>query len=143
MERLRRRVTTSRKIFIDSKISLVHGDLVFHNLLTDKEKISGVLDWERALFGDPDFDIFRLMNFKLSASAYKDTGNDGKNETGYLSLLLSKIKSSGLIDDIEIFDQKYQIAKASYYLNALYWDAKSNDPQKNIQNTLKEIEKFC
>lgn len=131
--------SSGRDLFSHSEKTLVHGDLIFHNLLTDGNILTGVIDWERALFGDPDYDIFRLMNFKLSARAYKEEGQDSEDETGYLGMLLEEIRNSDLIQNKEIFAKKYEVAEASYYLNALYWDATSNDPQKNIQETLREI----
>lgn len=132
----------SKKLFADSQVSLVHGDLIFHNLLTDGKNLTGVLDWERSLMGDPDYDIFRLMNFKLSAKAYMDVGKDENNETGYLKMLLFDIESSELIKNKKTFRKKYEIARASYYLNALYWDIKSENPYANVQNTLKEIQNY-
>lgn len=36
---------------------LLHGDLGHHNIVTDGEQITAVLDWEDALCGDPIFDI--------------------------------------------------------------------------------------
>jgi hygromycin-B 4-O-kinase len=36
---------------------LLHGDFGSNNVLTDSAKITGVLDWDCALFGDPLFDV--------------------------------------------------------------------------------------
>ena len=36
---------------------LVHGDFGSNNVLTDGKKITGVLDWDCALYGDPLFDV--------------------------------------------------------------------------------------
>jgi hygromycin-B 4-O-kinase len=36
---------------------LVHGDFGFNNALSDGKKITGVIDWEQSLFGDPLFDV--------------------------------------------------------------------------------------
>jgi len=36
---------------------LVHGDFGSNNVLTDGQKITGVLDWDCALYGDPLFDV--------------------------------------------------------------------------------------
>jgi len=35
---------------------LLHGDLHFDNLLSDGERITGVIDWGNALYGDPLYD---------------------------------------------------------------------------------------
>jgi aminoglycoside phosphotransferase (APT) family kinase protein len=127
-------------LFKNSEKTLVHGDLIFHNLLTDQKTLTGLIDWEYAMWGDPDYDIFRLMNFKISAKAYQAEGQDEDNEVGYLDMLLEKIQSSGVIKDKINFKQKYEIARASYYLNALFWDAQSKNPQENIKETLNEVE---
>ena len=129
----------AKKVFLGANKTLVHGDLIFHNLLTDGKTLTGTVDWERALFGDPDYDIFRLMNFELDAKFYKEEGQDSEDETGYLKMLLEEIRKSDLIQNNEIFAKKYEVAKASYYLNGLYWDARSETPQKNIEETLREI----
>lgn len=40
---------------------LVHGDFGSNNVLTDGDLISGVLDWESALFGDPLYDQANIL----------------------------------------------------------------------------------
>lgn len=127
------RSNQAEKLFDNSQITLVHGDLVFHNLLTNKKHLTGVLDWELALYGDPDYDIFRLMNFQCSAKIYQDQGCDDDFEFEYLDQLLSRISESGIADTkSENFKAKYLIVRGAYYLNALYWAAGSDDAEKNI-----------
>jgi hygromycin-B 4-O-kinase len=41
--------------------SLVHGDFGSYNLLTDGGRITGVIDWDRALFGDPLYEVANLF----------------------------------------------------------------------------------
>jgi len=36
---------------------LIHGDFNIHNVLAEKDRITSVLDWESALFGDPAQDL--------------------------------------------------------------------------------------
>jgi fructosamine-3-kinase len=38
-------------------IRLLHGDLGHHNVFSDGQKITAIIDWEDALCGDPVFDI--------------------------------------------------------------------------------------
>jgi hygromycin-B 4-O-kinase len=40
---------------------LVHGDFGSCNVLTDGEKITAVIDWDRALFGDPLYDTANML----------------------------------------------------------------------------------
>ena len=42
---------------------LLHGDLGHHNVLTNEERITALLDWEDALYGDPIFDIAGWATF--------------------------------------------------------------------------------
>jgi len=128
--------------FNDSEITLVHGDLVFHNLLTDGENLTGVLDWELSFYGDPDYDIFRLMNFKHSAKIYLDQGCDDDFEFDYLDQLLDNIFHSSVISTKENrFKEKYKIAMASYYLNALAWAVSSNNAQENVVDVASQWQK--
>jgi hygromycin-B 4-O-kinase len=40
---------------------LIHGDFVSYNVLTDRQHITAGLDWDRALFGDPLYDVANLL----------------------------------------------------------------------------------
>jgi hygromycin-B 4-O-kinase len=40
---------------------LIHGDFGSYNVLTDGQHITAVLDWDRALFGDPLYDVANLL----------------------------------------------------------------------------------
>jgi hypothetical protein len=37
----------------EASLRLIHGDVGFHNILFDGERLSALLDWENARFGDP------------------------------------------------------------------------------------------
>ncbi len=41
--------------------SIVHGDLLNRNVLVDAGRLSGVIDWGNALYGDPLYDIAWLL----------------------------------------------------------------------------------
>jgi hygromycin-B 4-O-kinase len=40
---------------------LVHGDFGSYNLMTDRRRITAVIDWDRALFGDPLYERANLL----------------------------------------------------------------------------------
>jgi hygromycin-B 4-O-kinase len=40
---------------------LIHGDFGSYNVLTDGQHITAVIDWDRALFGDPLYDVANLL----------------------------------------------------------------------------------
>jgi len=121
---------------IQTKAILVHGDLIIHNLLTDGKNLTGVLDWELALWGDPDYDLFRLFYYQECAKAYQEQGIDETFESDYMDRLIALILKSDLIKNEKIFQRKYQIVRAIFYLNALYWAASSDSPKKNINEII-------
>jgi len=132
-------IMEGRDSFSSSPKALVHGDLIFHNLLTRNGRLSGVLDWELALIGDPDYDIFRLMNFQRSAKLYLDRGDDRNFEHGYLTELLNMIRATKIVDfNNPDFIAKYRVCRAIYYTDALCWAVNSDSPNKNIQEVIAE-----
>lgn len=120
----------AQMVFKQIKITLVHGDLIIHNLLTDGENITGILDWESALFGDSDYDLFRLFYYQECAKSYHDQGIDETFEFDYMDKLVAAILKSNFIKDEKIFYKKYQFARAIFYLNAFDWAANSDNPEK-------------
>jgi hygromycin-B 4-O-kinase len=40
---------------------LVHGDFGSYNVMTDRQRITAVIDWDRALFGDPLYELANLL----------------------------------------------------------------------------------
>lgn len=134
--------TKDRDLFPNRKrIILVHGDLIIHNLLTDGRNLTGVLDWELALFGDPDYDFFRLFYYQECASAYQEQGVDEIFEADYMNKLITAILKSNLIKNKKLFRRKYQFARAIFFLNALYWAVNSNSPKKNINELIAQWNK--
>ncbi|MBI3671220.1 phosphotransferase [Candidatus Azambacteria bacterium] len=118
------------------KSILVHGDLIIHNILTDGRNLTGVLDWELALYGDPDYDLCRLFYYQECAKAYQEQWVDETFESYYMDKLMNAILESSLIKDTELFKKKYYFMRAIFYLNALYWSINSSDPEKNISELI-------
>lgn len=117
---------------IKTKVTLVHGDLIIHNLLTDGKNLTGVLDWELALWGDPDYDFFRLFYYQECAKAYQEQEVDKTFESDYMDRLAIAILKSNLIKNWRLFQKKYQIVRAIFYFNSLYWAANSDNQEKNF-----------
>lgn len=126
----------SKNLFSNAKIATIHGDLIIHNLLTDKENLTGVLDWELALFGDPDHDLFRLFYYGECAKAYHEQGIDEKFESLFMDTLIQKILDSDLIKDKALFNNKFNFTRAIFYLNALHWAVNSISPIQNIDEII-------
>lgn len=123
------------------KMTLVHGDLIIHNLLTDGKNLTGVLDWELALFGDSDYDLFRLFYYQECAKAYQEQGVDEIFEADYMDKLITVILKSNLIEDKKLFQRKYQFVRAIFFLNAFNWAVNSGDPEKNINELIVQWNK--
>ncbi|MFA6105497.1 MAG: aminoglycoside phosphotransferase family protein [Patescibacteria group bacterium] len=120
------------------KITLVHGDLIIHNLLSDGKNLTGVIDWELALYGVPDYDLFRLFYYEECAKAYQEQDTDESFEAEFLNMLNVKILKSNLIKSKKKFQKKYQLVNAIFFLNALYWAVNSDNRNENI-NELKML----
>ena len=41
--------------------ALIHNDYQFENVLTDGRRVTGVIDWANALYGDPLYEVARLV----------------------------------------------------------------------------------
>lgn len=120
-----------KSIFV-SEPSLVHGDMIIHNLLTDGKNLTGVLDWEFSLYGDPDYDLARIYYYHECAKAYAES-DDETFEHDFTSRLIEHLEISALIPDQNIFKNKYKIFRAYFFLNALAWAVNSKNPEKNIE----------
>lgn len=131
-----------KKLFANKqKTAIVHGDLIIHNLLTDGKNLTGVLDWELALFGDPDYDLCRLFYYQECAMAYQEQGIDETFESDYMNKLTIAILKSNLIKNRKQFQKKYQFIRAIFYINALNWATNSNSPIKNIKELVEQWNK--
>jgi aminoglycoside phosphotransferase (APT) family kinase protein len=113
-----------------SEITVVHGDLIIHNLLTDGHSLTGVIDWEFALAGDPAYDLYRLEYYRECSMAYNEP--DASYEKDYMDKLMEKIKVSNLVPNIKVFNERYAVIKKIYQINAAYWAATSTDPETNL-----------
>jgi len=122
----------AKNLFIPKLVSLVHGDLIIHNLLTDGKNLTGVLDWEFSLWGDPDYDLARIWYYHECAKAYEQAGEDETFEADFTNRLMQKIIGSKLIASQNLFLKKYNVLRAFFYLNALTWAYSSAEPEKNI-----------
>lgn len=52
--------------------ALVHGDLHFDNILADAGRVSGVIDWGNALYGDPLYDVAWFGRWNTAAGPILD-----------------------------------------------------------------------
>lgn len=71
----------SRADTIQARHTIVHGDMLLHNLLTENESISGILDWELAHIGHPAEDlgyvrpvVEQMADWSIFVQAYHRAG---------------------------------------------------------------------
>jgi aminoglycoside phosphotransferase (APT) family kinase protein len=115
------------KVFIKIEPVLVHGDLIIHNLLTDGKKLTGILDWEFSQYGDPFYDLARVVYYQECAKAYDDSGTDEIFEYDFTGRLISGLKSV-----MEYDEAKYRILRGLFFAESIAWAAASDNPEKNL-----------
>ncbi|WP_024955707.1 phosphotransferase [Sulfurospirillum arcachonense] len=108
-----------KKLFLDSKKTLIHGDLHTDSIMIQKDKIA-IIDSEFSLFSDISFDIGNLLAHTLfNTIAFKNKEYEKK-----ITLLFSKLKS--LPDFQEILQNSIGFCSIEM-ARRLYVPAKSKD----------------
>lgn len=85
---------------------LVHFDLHTDNILVEKGRISGIIDWEEACSGDPQYDLVQFA-FDLDGhdqpvwNFVETSGIDPQVLRAYIALLVLKCTSSAISDHPE------------------------------------------
>lgn len=123
----------------NQNIAVVHGDLIIHNLLSDGERLTGVLDWELGMYSNSDFDLFRLWYYRECAKAYYNQGTDETFEFDYMERLTQSVIAAG-IDDPSSFEKDYRFVRALFYLNAFFWAVNSDNPSANVAELVRTLE---
>ena len=126
------------KVFKNVKPVLVHGDLIMHNILADKKNLTGIIDWEYTQFGDPFYDLARVIYYQECAKAYVDEKRDVHFEYDFTSRLINKLRQS-----IKFNEEKYKIIRSVYFIDTIIWALNSTAPEKNLKKlkppTLKQL----
>ena len=60
--------------FCPEERALVHNDFQFENILAEGARITGVIDWANALYGDPLYDVARLIAWSAHPGWWYDDG---------------------------------------------------------------------
>lgn len=87
------------KLPILNESHLLHGDLSYHNIITNNGNLAGIIDWEDALFGDPIFDLANLATFhperrhEYFLNSYKNKPEDFNNRFWFYYLRISMAKA--------------------------------------------------
>ena len=115
------------KIFSKTQPTLLHGDLIMHNLLTDSRRLTGILDWEYAQYGDPFYDLARVIYYQECAKAYVDENRDKHFEYDFTARLIKKLKQNTNFDF-----EKYKVIRSFFFIDTIIWALNSVDPEKNL-----------
>lgn len=54
--------------------ALIHNDFQFENIIADEQRVTGVIDWGNALYGDPLYDVARLAWWSAQPGWWHDDG---------------------------------------------------------------------
>lgn len=114
-------------IFNQSPPALLHGDLIMHNLLTDLCRLTGILDWEYAQFGDSFYDLARVVYYQECAKAYVDEQRDEHFEHDFTTRLIDQLKQ---VVDFNL--EKYVVIRSFFFVDTIIWALGSADPIKNL-----------
>ncbi len=115
------------KIFSQSIPALLHGDLIMHNLLTDSYRLTGILDWEYAQFGDSFYDLARVVYYQECAKAYIDEQRDEHFEYDFTTRLIEQLKQRTKFDL-----EKYMVIRSLFFIDSIIWALGSADPVKHL-----------
>ena len=131
--KLRERLEQERSIFALGSASLVHGDYHFKNILVHGATVTGLVDFENLVAGDPVFD-FTGVHFRSS------------NQEKDLSALQRGYGSNSLFDDV--FMKKLFLYEILLALAILWWKCQFQDAAgiavlhrrlRNIEGTLDAL----
>lgn len=111
--------------------SLVHGDPIMHNVLVDDARLSGVIDWEFSLFGDPYYDYARLLYYRDCALAYGSPSTSYHGcETAFYQAVWDRLQEQPWFDQA-YFGQAFPLYRATFYTRSLAWALTSSNPAQN------------
>jgi len=106
---------------------LLHGDLIMHNILTDLYRLTGILDWEYAQFGDSFYDLARVMYYQEYAKAYVDEQRDEHFEYDFTTRLIDQLKQY-----MDFDPEKYIVIRSLFFIDSIIWALRSANPAKNL-----------
>lgn len=115
------------KAFSQTRPTLLHGDLIMHNLLTDLHQLTGILDWEYAQYGDPFYDLARVIYYQECAKAYINENRDEHFEYDFTTRLIKKLSQN-----INQNSEKYKIIRSSFFIDTIIWALNSENPEKRL-----------
>jgi thiamine kinase-like enzyme len=95
--------------------------------LTDLRRLTGILDWEYAQYGDPFYDLARVIYYQECAKAYVDEKRDKNFEYDFTTRLIDQLKQF-----IDFNSEKYTVIRSLFFIDSIIWALGSADPAKNL-----------
>lgn len=130
-DRIRERIRGQYKFCPKDVRQLIHRDLGFNNTLAENGRITGVIDWDDAAYGDPLYDV-AWQGFWAPAFSWSNNVD-----------IVGAIKQYYIDGDglPENFDERINCYKMIIGANCLSFFAKSNQPDsyKFVRNQLLEM----
>lgn len=123
-----------QKKFSQVQPTLVHGDLIMHNLLIYQGKFSGLIDWEFAQYGDPFYDLGRVLYYQECAKDYLENHQDIHFEYDFTSRLVKKLE-----ERIPYQEEKYQIIRSFYFVDTIIWALNQKNSTETLSNLITPI----
>ncbi len=96
-----------------TRARLLHNDFHPKNIIVNKGRVSGVIDWECSQFGEEDFELVHLFHWCIYPP---DQGRV------FVALLRAIVENLGLIRSIPDFDKRLTIYQLEHELNQLIWN---------------------
>lgn len=98
-----------------------------HNLLTDFRRLTGILDWEYAQYGDLFYDLARVIYYQECAKAYVDENRDEYFEYDFTTRLIKELSQN-----INLNFEKYKIIRSFFFIDTIIWALNSASPEKHL-----------
>lgn len=118
-----------QKFFSRVQPTLIHGDLIMHNILIHQNRFSGLIDWEFAQYGDPFYDLARVLYYQECAKDYLENHQDIHFEYDFTSRLIKKLE-----EKIPYQKEKYQIIRSFYFIDTIIWALNQKKSMEILSN---------
>jgi len=115
------------------EFTLVHQEFGPRNIISRQNSVTGIVDWERTISGDPKFDLINTRERMVQKARQLDIQKPREKVKSALYKGLSK----RIFDDIsQEKDDLYRLA----YISQLMWVARDEDPEKlKLETQFNEI----
>lgn len=94
---------------------LLHNDLHPKNIIVKEGKLAGIIDWECAQFGEPDFELAHLVHWSL----YPPEGG-----VSFAPLLKEVLAPFARRYTYEVLEKRLTLYQLEHELNQLVWNGK-------------------